>query len=221
MKKYLLLLVSILCLTGCTNIAKLDNDAIVKSIFDSDINKPNVSLQGYKLYLPKGMTLIGDLNSNDVLYSDGEKYYLYVDLVSYYNKKTNEYKINPENSANYAKELAYDGKKGYVVISDYDDSNKFLQVAFNNAKIEVITRNPKRALANSLMVLRGIKYNDKIIESLIGTDALTYDEEQVTLENKKANTDTFLEYEEKYDVFDDKDKELPDEDKIDIIDMDQ
>jgi len=221
MKKYILLFVSIVCLTGCANINKMDNDTIIENVFKNDIGKPNTSLEGYKLYLPKGMTLIGDLNANNILYSSGNKYYLYVDLVSYYNKKVNEYKISSQNNTNYAKELEYDGKKGYVIISDYDKENKLLQVAFNNAKIEVITNNPKTALVNSLMVLRGIKYNDKIIESLIGKDALSYDEEQITLENKKANTDTFLEYEEKYDVFDDKDKELPDDDKIDVIDMDK
>lgn len=218
MKKYILLILPILFLTGCSNIKNMDYNLITNQVFNEPVGKANVSLQGYKLYLPKGMSLVGDLNANNLLYSEGEKYYLYVDLISYYNKKINNYKINAENNTIYSRDLDYDKKTGYVLITKRDDNNYFLQASYNYGKIEVITRYPKKALAKSLALLRGIQYNDKIISSLIGNDALDYNEEKFMLDNKKSNTDSFLKYEEQYGVYDDKDKELPDEDKINIID---
>jgi hypothetical protein len=52
---------------------------------------------------------------------------------------------------------------------------------YNHAKIEVISSNLKKALVNSLIVLNSIEYNDKIIESLIGSNVLDYDEESYKL----------------------------------------
>ena len=89
MKKYLLLFVSIFILTGCTNIDNLNYSQVITKTLEEDSLRTNTYLQGYKLYLPQHMTLIGDLAGNDILYSYGDKYYLYVDLVSYYNKKQN------------------------------------------------------------------------------------------------------------------------------------
>ena len=39
---------------------------------------------------------------------------------------------------------------------------------YNYSKIEVITDNYKESLFKSITILNNIKYNDKILESLIG-----------------------------------------------------
>ena len=65
---------------------------------------------------------------------------------------------------------------------------------YNYAKIEVITTDVKRAVADSLIVLKNIRYNYKIIDSMIGSNTLVYDSEQFTLLGPKKSTDNFLQY---------------------------
>ena len=215
--KCLLLILMILLLTGCTvyNINEQTNDELVNIILMSTKSKTNTALEGYKLYIPEGVSIVGDFKNNNTLYSNGEKYYLYVDLISYYNKVENEYKINSEKKSIYSKILNYNNKNGYILITEYDDKY-FLEVMYNYAKIEIITKDVKESLSNSLIILNSIEFNDKVIESLIGDNVLTYDEEQFKLLGPSTQTDNFLKYEEEFGTFEDIDNELPDEDKIDI-----
>ena len=93
MKKYVLIIALLVCLTGCSNIKSYSYDDIISKTLSEKKVKTNTYLEGYKLYLPEHMTLIGDLNNNDILYSYGDKYYLYVDLISYYNKTEASYDL--------------------------------------------------------------------------------------------------------------------------------
>ena len=85
---------------------------------------------------------------------------------------------------------------------------------YNYAKVEVITNDIKRAISDSLIVLKNIEYNYKIIDSMIGSNTLVYDSKLFTLGPEK-NTDSFLQYVEEYGVYDEKNKEN-DEDVIDM-----
>ena len=212
MKKYLLLFVSIFILTGCTNIDNLNYSQVITKTLEEDSLRTNTYLQGYKLYLPQHMTLIGDLAGNDILYSYGDKYYLYVDLVSYYNKKQNSYSIDSSNYT-YSHEITNDDKNGYVLVSK-SKGGYLVEVMYNYAKVEVITNDIKRAISDSLIVLKNIEYNYKIIDSMIGSNTLVYDSKLFTLGPEK-NTDSFLQYVEEYGVYDEINKEN-DEDVIDM-----
>lgn len=214
MKKYLLVIAILFILTGCTNINDLDYDAIIDKTLKEESHDNNTFLEGYKLYIPEHMNLIGDLKGNDVLYSYGDKYYLYVDLISYYNKKQNKYNIVTENYK-YSKTLKNGDLEGYVTVSESKGGN-LVEVMYNYAKIEVVTNNVNRAIANSLIVLKNIKYNYKIIDSMIGSNALVYDSELFELMGPKKKGDNFLEYVEEYGEYDEKEAKNNDEDVIEM-----
>ena len=217
MKKYIIVVcfVSLFLLTGCNNIYKLEYDNIVNEALSYDNSKENTYLQGYKLYLPPHMSLIGDLKSNNILYSYGDKYYLYVDLISYYNKKENKYNIFHDSYV-YSKEFNDDGLSGYVVVSE-SKGGFLVEVMYNYAKIEVVTDDINRAITDSIVVLKNIKYNYKIIDSMIGSNALVYDSEAFTLLGpEKDSSDNFLSYEEEYGNYDENDSRNIDDDFIDI-----
>ena len=213
MKKYVILIIAVFLLAGCTNIYDSNYDGLINETLSESNVKKNIYLKGYKFYLPEGMNLIGDYEHNNILYSGGEKYYMYVDLVSFYNKKQNKYEFDSDKYE-YLKEFNNKNKQGYVIISK-SKGGKLVEVMYNYAKIEVVTDNPKKAIANSLLVLKNIKYNYKTIDSMIGSNALVYNSEQFTLLGPAKNTDNFLTYEEEYGVYDES-KQKQDEDTIDI-----
>lgn len=213
MKKYLSLIILLLLLTGCTSIYDQSYDYIIKDSLENKSEKTNTYLKGYKFYIPIGMSLIGDFNHNNVLYSEGIKYYMYVDLVSFYNKKDNKFEFE-EKSYEYSKQFNDKLGDGYVIIRNRNDG-KLVEVMYNYAKIEVVTDNPKLAINNSLTVLKSIKYNYKTIDSMIGSNTLVYDSEQFTLLGPSKNTENFLTYEEEYGVYDES-KQKKDEDVIEM-----
>ena len=213
MKKYAILIIVIFLLTGCVNIYDSSYEDIVTNTLQTKKTKNNVYLKGYKFYLPEGMTLIGDYEHNNILYSNGDRYYMYVDLVSYYNKKQNKYDFDKKRYE-YLKEFDNNKKQGYVIISK-SKGGKLVEVMYNYAKIEVVTNDTKRAIANSLLVLKSINFNYKTIDSMIGSNALVYDSEQFTLLGPSKNTNNFLTYEEEYGVYDES-KQSKDEDVIEM-----
>lgn len=215
MKKIITIILLLLVITGCVNMNNLSADDAINMVFSEKVAKANTAMEGYKIYLPKSMTIHKDKKSNNVIYSNNEKYYLYVDLISYYNKTDNEYDDN-QNTPIYSKQLDYNNKKGYIKVTEKDESY-FVEVVYNYGKIEVMTNNYEKAITKSLIILRSIKFNDKVIESLIGNNKLSYDEEEFNLEGPSVQTDNFLKYEEN-DIYEDIDNELPDEDIIDIKD---
>ncbi len=207
MKKLFLMLLFMLILTGCTNINKLDTDSLIDTSLSKDDIKTNMGFKGYKLYVPFYMNIISNRADNNIFYTDREKYYLYVDIISYYTKASNSYKINEESNLFYSKTLTYDGKEGYVLVTKYK-SKYFVEVMYNYAKIEVISKSYKNAICNSLLILKNINYNDKILDSLIGSNTLEYDEEKYNLLGPTNNNTDFLEWN-----YEDVDNELKDLDE--------
>jgi len=214
MKKYFLpLIIAFFCLTGCTNIVNKVPDEVIKLSFEREV-KANTAFKGFKLYVPNDMNVINDNSSNVTLTSNGDKYYLYVDLISYYNKINNDYRVKEEESAFYSKILDKDEKHGYVLVTKYNDKY-FVEVMYNYSKIEVITSNYKEALSKAIILLNNIKFNDIVIESLVGNNILEYDEEKFNLLGPSNETTNFLEWVE-FDEEVEDNKNILDEDIIEI-----
>lgn len=215
MKKLILLAIGLILLTGCSfiNINDLNYDQIVDKVMTSKSPKANTAMSGYKLYLPRNYKIYDNKDTNIVLYSGGKRIYLFVDLVSYYEKENNIYEIDTVKNKIYENKLT-DKKNGYVTISKNSDKY-YIQVMYNYAKIEALVdkNDVKFILSESLNILKTIKYNDVIIKKLIGNEDYTTNEEDYDLLKPNANATNFLDYLKDYD---DVDNELPDDDEIQV-----
>ena len=92
-KSFFLLLLFMLLTTGCT--VKQINKPNYASNIDDILNRKskftNVNAIGYQYYLPNGIVQKEVNDFNQKLNSKNNTYYLYVDLVSYYNKFKKNY----------------------------------------------------------------------------------------------------------------------------------
>lgn len=217
MKKIVVLLSAIMLLmTGCS-VTKLDSSDLgknVKILLSEKSSLYNVFYDGYKYYLPKGVGFVTKDDYNAVLKdSVGNKYYLYVDAIGYYNKIENTYKVN--NKSHYSKKLDYNKKTGYIQIDEVD-SSYCIQFVYNYAKLEALVdkKDLTSTVSNMCYILRSVKFNDKILDSLIGENTLDYKEENYSLFDSNSSNETFLGVVEKYET-DDYKKDLEDE-KIDL-----
>ena len=216
MKKLLVLLsISAVLLAGCS-INKLDDKNISKNVstlLNEKVNLHNVYFEGYEYYLPKGLKFDNKEEYNSIL-SDkyNNKYYLYVDVISYYHKEKNNYK--EDKNVHFSKKLNYNGKTGYLQINKIK-GKFFIQFVYNYSKIEAFVSedNLTEAINNMCCVLRTIKFNDKILESLVGENVLSYKEEAFSLFKSKTPTN-FLDVVSKYET-DDYNKDIEDE-KIEL-----
>ena len=217
MKRIVVLLSAIMLLmTGCS-VTKLDSNDLgknVKILLSEKSSLYNVFYDGYKYYLPKGVGFVTKDDYNAVLKdSVGNKYYLYVDAIGCYNKIENTYKVN--NKSHYSKKLDYNKKTGYIQIDEVD-SSYYIQFVYNYAKLEALVdkKDLTSTVSNMCYILRSVKFNDKILDSLIGENTLDYKEENYSLFDSNSSNETFLGVVEKYET-DDYKKDLEDE-KIDL-----
>ena len=213
MKKLVLALLALFILTGCVKL----NDETIPDITQNGINaKTNLANQyrtGYKYYLPRGLNIVNQSDYNEQLNTDRYTFYLYVDIVSYYNDVQEDYKIN--KNAYYSEKLSNGKKYGYLEINPVND--KYLvEIMYNYAKIEVIVKEHdlKSTVANAIVILNSLKYNDNIIENVMGDNNLQYKETEINIfETKKTESNT-INYEEIYGQYDDS-KATHDSDLID------
>ena len=199
MKKIILLGLATLILTGCT-IVRIDTTSI-DNIVDVILSKENTLYnrvgRGYKYYVPRGVTYIDSSGSNDKLYSNGVYYYLYLDEISYYYKKSVNYKV--DNSKYYSRKINNHGKKGYLEITKKDDLY-LIEFVYNYARIEGLL--PKEDINDTVLncsyILSTIKYNSNIVKLSLEDDFLKNKEEKYNVFSSKSNNnDSFLRYEEK------------------------
>lgn len=216
MKKLIVLLsILVLLVSGCS-INQLDNNITtnIDTILSEKVNVYNVNFEGYKYYVPKGLKFVTK-NDYNALFRDkyNNKYYLYVDAISYYHKSKNKYVINKD--AYYSEKLDYNNKTGYVEINEVD-GKYFVEFVFNYSKIEVYTDKKylSSVINNICYVLRSVKFNDKVLESLIGENVLSYKEETFNIFKSKSSSNDFLDYVKEYDS--DNKKSKLDEDTVDI-----
>ena len=202
-KRIVLLSIMLLLISGCS-IQKLSNDDFyenIESILSEDINLANVNFDGYKYYVPYGMRFVNKDEYNALLcdrYSN--RYYLYIDAISYFHDVDNTYEVN--HNAYYSKKLNYNKKTGYIEINQVDDLY-FVEFVFNYSKIEAYI--PKDylvpAINNMCYILRSVQFHDKVLESLIGDNVLSYKEESFNIfQSKSDKDDSVLQFDDYVDA---------------------
>ena len=199
MKKIILLGLITLILTGCT-IVRIDTtsiDNIINVVLSKENTLYNRVGRGYKYYVPRGVTYIDSSGTNDKLYSNGVYYYLYLDEISYYYKKSVDYE--EDNNKYYSRKIENGDNIGYLEITKQDNLY-LIEFIYNYARIEALV--PKQdindTVLNSSYILSTIKYNSNIIKLSLEDDFLKNKEEEYNVFSSKGNNDdSFLRYEEK------------------------
>lgn len=220
MKKLLVIFLISLCfVSGCT-ITKVSDESI-SDIFDTilyaDNNLSNTYMEGYSLYIPKGLSLVDKSDYNLKIKDNNYYYYLYVDTVAYYYKTENAF-IEKNNNF-FSKKINDKDKIGYVDITS-DGDYYFIVIMYNYTKIEAYVKKEDftKSLMNVCSILSSIKYNDKIIEDRVGNDKMTTQEERFNIFDSNIENDKFLKYESEYGTY----KETIDINKDnDVIDVDE
>lgn len=218
MKKFVLLSTILILLTGCSFV-KLSDDDIEKNIsviMSEKVSLHNVNYDGYKYYLPKGINFVSKDDFNAILKdSHNNKYYLYVDVIGYYNKIKNSYEENYDLYL--SKKIKYNGKNGYIQVEEIN-SKYFIQYVFNYVKIEAYVSKDdlNDVIINLSYILRSVKYNDKVLESLVGDNVLDYKEVEYNLFKADSSKESFLDVVEREET--DKYKKDIEDEKIELED---
>ena len=220
MKKLIVLLsVLVFVLTGCSAyVIKTDNlDKTIEDILYSSNRIYNTNFEGYKYYVPKGMKYINKEEYNAIFRDRyNNKYYVYVDAVSYYHKVKSNYKT--KSNLYLSKKLKNKDKFGYFEIKELKNGKYFIEAMYNYVKVESIVT--KESLQDSVIniccMIGNVKYNRKVLTTIIGNKKLSYIEEKFSI-SKKKNTDTnFLDYVKEYESEAEKDKKARDEENLKI-----
>ncbi|MCI7083718.1 MAG: hypothetical protein MR938_03345 [Tenericutes bacterium] len=174
MYKKIVTIMCVLLLTACTNQTYYLNNLTYEDIINISINETekttNINNKGYKYYLPTGFIVSKDNGYNQELLSDDNtKYYLNVDIVSYYYKNKMQSTHNIKDYKYY--EFEYKDKTGYLKITENND-NFFVELCYNYAIIEVEVKgsNLRYAISRGIIILNSIQYNDLVIEKNIGNN---------------------------------------------------
>jgi len=220
MKKILILLTLVFLITGCS-INRVENknyDKLINDVLAYDTTLSNKSSSGYKFYLPRGINIIKRKKYNYVLLYKETKMYMYVDVVAYFNKVVTEYNIDDE--LYYSRLLKKDDKSGYINITKEDNGLFFVEIEYNYAKIEayVKEKNLSRTIRQMCIILNSFKYNDKVIESILGENHISYEEEEFNLFKSDNKNDDYLETAEGKEIK--TTKELIDDEEINLIESD-
>lgn len=172
MKKIFILL--LLLITGCS-VVRIDTssiDNIVSVVLSKNNKLYNQVGQGYKYYIPRGVSYIESNELNDTLYFNGIYYYLYIDVISYFFNKDINYEEN--DSSFYSKKINNKHGKGYLEINEKNDMY-YVEFFYNYAKIEAIVNyeNLNDTVLNASYILSTIKYNTNTIELMLNDDYFT------------------------------------------------
>ncbi len=197
MKKVVILTLMILLLTGCSIVRINTNniDTIVEVILSKNNNLYNRVGRGYKYYVPRSVTYIDTDENNDKLYSNGNYYYLYVDVVSFYNKIDIEY--SEKDDVYYSRKFSTDdgfSSNGYLEITNKDNLY-YVTFVYNYAKIEtIVSKNElNNAVLNSAYILSTIQFNSDVISLMIDSEKMNNREEKYELfKNKKVEDSSEL-----------------------------
>lgn len=195
--KKLIIIVCLLLVCGCSvvRIDTTDIDNIVSVVLSKDNTLYNQIGKGYKYYVPRGVSYMDTNANNDVLYSNGNYYYLYIDIVSYYYQVTKAYEVH--SNAYYSKVIDMDGKKGYLEINEQNDGRYFVEFMYNYAKIEAIVdkEDINDVILDSSYILSTVKFNNNVIKTMLDDNFLV-SEEKYDIFTSKQETDDFLKLED-------------------------
>lgn len=212
MKKKIILLLTLILCVGCTRIDNIeDYSIIIDKIINNNYNNQNTTSLGYTYYLPLGVSKVYDKDYNQKLKIEDTFMYLYVDAVSYYYQ--NDLNLEEKNKIDnyYYKEIDKDGKKGYVVITKEDNDNVyFIKVVYNYAKIESYVPKTKieNTLANSMIILKSINYNDNLIKKILEEEHGLGVDKEYKIDKPTNATSKFSEYLSEY--VEEKENTIPD-----------
>jgi len=195
--KKLILIACLLFISGCS-VVRIDTtsiDNIVSVVLSKDNTLYNHIGKGYKYYVPRGVSYIDTSDHNDVLYSNGQYYYLYIDIISYYHNVTKDYKIN--DKAYYSKIVDINDKVGYLEINKQDDGKYFIEFMYNYAKVEALCayEDINDIVLNSSYILSTVKFNNNIIRTMLDEEFLV-SEEKYDIFISKKDTNDFLKLED-------------------------
>ncbi len=190
MKKTFLILL-LICLCGCSNIKNMNTDSLLNELTNKT-GKYNEVNRAFKYYLPNGLSIDSYDDYNAVISSSNYKYYLYVDLISYYEKTTFEYSEN--NNAYYSKKIDFDNKMGYIEINLKENDKYLIEIMYNYAKIEVMVdyEDINLAVLNAVTILRDLEYNDMTVESIASNKSQKFNEETYNIFNPKGSDNNYL-----------------------------
>lgn len=212
MKKIFLIIFLCFFVTGCTSIKNDNIENIIKESLNSKSELYNMKRTGYKYYLPKGMKPVNKRDYNEVL-SDGKyKYYMYVDVLSYFKKVSSDYLIKTD--IYYSNSIKNDDKFGYLEINKQKSSKYLIEIMYNYAKIEVMVDDSdiNVVLSYAISILSSIEYNDIVLDNLLGDNVLYFSNEEFNIFETAKTESNYLYYVEKYDNYDD--GEVQDQDFI-------
>ena len=197
-KKVMLLIVIALMLTGCT---KIDNniDNVVSATMTKEIKNVNTVSTGYELYIPMGVIQLVDNEYNQKLKIRDTHVYLYVDTISYYYKNSLNYKSN-ESYDYYYKEISLNNRTGYIGINRLDDGVFFATIVYNYSKIEFYANEEDlpMVLANSLIIVNSVRYNDNLIKIELDKTASEGREITYELDKPDSSESTFSQFLQEY-----------------------
>lgn len=190
--KFIIMVLCLLLLSGCS-IVRIDTssiDNIVAIVLSKENKLYNQVGKGYKYYVPRGVSYIDTTDYNDTLYSNGNYYYLYIDVISYYYNKENKYEIN--ENAYYSNIFNIDNKEAYLEINE-TDGKYLIEFSYNYSKIEALCdeKSINDIVLNSSYILSTVKFNDKVIKAMLDTEFLLNDEKYDVFESKNDD-DEFL-----------------------------
>ncbi len=203
MKKITIILICLIMVSGCT-VVRIDTksiDNIINVVLSKDNELYNQIGKGYKYYIPRGVNYLDATEFNNKLYSKGNYYYLYIDVISYYHKKEANYKVN--QNAYYSKKININNKTGYLEINQIDDKY-FIEFMYNYAKIESLVSKDdiNDVVLNASYILSTIKFNNNVIRLMLNSDFFTNREEIYDIFTSTKETENFLRFEEE-EIFDD------------------
>ena len=167
MKKVIMLFVLMFLLTGCNIMGisvvriKTDNiDNILNVVLSKDNDLYNKTGKGYKYYKPMGVLSIDTNEFNEKLYSNGNYYYLYVDINAYYYKKEVDYVENKD--LYYSRKFEFNGKDGYLQITNKDDKY-FIELTITEGRFHQIKRMVK-AIGGNVTYLKRISMGNLFLD---------------------------------------------------------
>ena len=197
MKKIIIMIGLLVLLTGCTNINKLSYEEIMNNI-SVNSSKRNIYRTGYSYYLPRGMQVADSTLYNEIIEDANNRYYLYVDVVSYDKKIEKEYQVN--SNAIYSSKISFEDKFGFVEINLLKNDKYLVEIMYNYAKIEVIVDKSKckEAMLSIINILKSVEYNDSIIANLMGDDILNFNEEEFNIFNTKGSESNYITVDDNY-----------------------
>ncbi|MCI7558869.1 MAG: hypothetical protein MSS76_02015 [Clostridium sp.] len=174
MYKKITIIICLLFLTACTKqtyyINNLSYEDIINVSINDNVKTTNTNNKGYKYYLPTGFIVSKDNGYNQELLSDDNtRYYLNMDIVSYYYK--NKMKTSHDLNDYKYYEFENNNKSGYLKITQNNDTF-FVELCYNYAIIEVEVKesNIRYAISRGIIILNSIEYNDLIIQKYIGNN---------------------------------------------------